>query len=140
MTTARTPPETYKIRLDHYAHRVRMVTYVAAGLLGEIALIAAGVFGPSPLSIMLEALTFTQIAVTAATLVFARSKYEWETTKLRTFLYVNSMAEHAPLGKQHRQLASTPESLWVTSLLLFALGGACILVGAWWSVAQAWCS
>ena len=85
-------------------------------------------------------MTFTPIAVTAATLVFARSKHEWETTNLRTFLYVNSMTEDAPLKKQHRPLASTPESLWVTSLLLLGLGGACILVGAWWSAAQAWCS
>lgn len=110
--------EDYKTRLDHYAHRVRMIAYVAAALVGEIACIAADVFQTSVFGITLKALTFTQIVATSVTLVFARAKFEWKTAKLRAYLRKHSLTEDAKLAKRHRPLPEKPERLWRTSLYL----------------------
>ena len=124
--------ETYKIRLGHYEHRVRMITYVAAALLGEIACIAAGVFDTTnTFPQFLKALTFTQVIVASLSLVFARAQFEWEVTKLETYLHKNSLDGDHELAAEHQPLPPKPELLWRTSLCLIVFGGICILLGAW---------
>ena len=41
-------PETYQVRIDKCARYERLIAVVAAGLLGEIACIAAGAFNHAP--------------------------------------------------------------------------------------------
>ena len=130
--------ETYQIRLDHYGHRVRMIAYVAAALLGEIACIAAGVFSQkSTAGIVLKALTFTQVIATSVTLVLARAQFEWEAAKLRAYLGKHALPNTTPLKRLHQALPRKPELLWRASLYLLLSGGLFILIGSWEPVAMA---
>ena len=119
--------ETYAIRIDKCERYERMVSVVAAALLGQVACIAAGATDHAPYPF--TPVAFTLILVASLCLGQARIGFDWLATRLRRDLMAGSAAETSPVpqGTEYRR----SNKLYSTGLLLTLLGGLTVAVGAW---------
>lgn len=120
-------PETYQVRIDKCVRYERMIAVVAAGLLGEIACIAAGAFNHAPYP--LQPIAFTVILLAAFFLVQARVNFDWLATRLNRQLMTGAAQPDTllPNGTSYRGA----NYLFRLGLISTGLGGALIVAAAW---------